>query len=705
MYVLLLQILICNKLINLTGGTSSTDMDTKGRISIQNGLNLKPFSTEQKTHQVQSLSPNSVPDSTIETVSTASAVVEELPDRSSPASTLEEMITQQFNVKIQHTEDVDELTTATKAVSLKPPPGFERLRPNVAVQQNFLMQPPVHLPPPPAQSYGGYYPPIVQQNYYFPMQPNQYYQVPSYGCYVPPLPYNYLPPMQYPVYNNLPQRRPPAPSPPLEPIVNEYLDSLKNDSITLAESESTDSDVVACGTLAKEEKAIKIVEKIEIEEKEEVEDVQKTQEKVVKIVEDDEESDQTIMIVDKKIEIISKTAKKEVRSETLDEVKVLEVGSKKKRKKQKKRKSSESAQSDDVKTAEEENVDVKIEKTENVKKSKQTETVENKNLADKMAHQSSLKVVEKTQTEQKIVSIKPDADKKCKTKTAKQLQSEKQIDVSPVKKLDKSVKQNINKVSKQQEEEKIEIVQSLSKEKSNTKTTPNKKSKTKSCKQQENNETQEQLTVKTERSPKSQQTKENTKKIVEGILEQDKKEQNLQLLPETISSAQISDSVKQESISIVNKNHPSEVGLTSKNKRSTSKNRETSREKMECVIKTENKKTDCENKSLTMENVLLENLATPDTCDVIECWESLIDDDICLLDTSEMELKTLLSQPGSRSESRVDSVEEFSIDVTAPLQPKKLFNCDFLRDDNEQTIERITELKHEKCVERNGKFL
>lgn len=127
-------------------------------------------------------------------------------------------------------------------VALKPPPGFEGLKPCV---QSVTSQPPNY----------DQYPHYVQQNYYFfPYQAGQYCQMP-YG-YPPQFPYNFLPPflmnqqMAYPTYNPSPKS--------VAPIVTEYFNCLKNSRSTLVEaekSESTgtdDSEMIACGTLAKE---------------------------------------------------------------------------------------------------------------------------------------------------------------------------------------------------------------------------------------------------------------------------------------------------------------------------------------------------------------------------------------------------------------------------------------------------------------------
>lgn len=137
-----------------------------------------------------------------------------------------------------------------------PPPGFEHIRPMIAVQQNLSMPPP---------QYCNNFPPFVQQNYYFSTYPPQYYQMPPLG-FAPRLPYNYYQPQAEP-YN------PPPPSAHLETVVNEYLNCLRNSTVVEAEKiDNSDSDVIDSGTLI--EKHVNDVqeEKIQIEPTEIVKD-------------------------------------------------------------------------------------------------------------------------------------------------------------------------------------------------------------------------------------------------------------------------------------------------------------------------------------------------------------------------------------------------------------------------------------------------
>lgn len=113
---------------------------------------------------------------------------------------------------------------------IKPPPGFEGVRPNVNIQQTFIVTPPNV----------GYYPPIVQQNYFFPVYP----------CgFATQVPYNYLQPQQLPNQ--------------VDSVVAGYLNFLCNNVVTntgsnetapsekvKSGSESAEStEVVVCGSL------------------------------------------------------------------------------------------------------------------------------------------------------------------------------------------------------------------------------------------------------------------------------------------------------------------------------------------------------------------------------------------------------------------------------------------------------------------------
>lgn len=127
-------------------------------------------------------------------------------------------------------------------LTMRPPPGFERLQPSPAVQQNIMA-------PPQSYSYGT---PIVQQNYFLPPYGGAYQLPYGYASNYPlQMPYNYFP--MYTYQQMVPSIVPPQIPAQLEPIITEYLNSLKNDTSAIVETEksdTSDSDLIVCGSLA-----------------------------------------------------------------------------------------------------------------------------------------------------------------------------------------------------------------------------------------------------------------------------------------------------------------------------------------------------------------------------------------------------------------------------------------------------------------------
>lgn len=528
-----------NSIKTITGGTCcSSETDTTEEAFPQNQVALKALPpAPTKMQEKKSHSPK--------------AVTDEVPSSE----------TQHSHQKSTRQEVVEELPPS--ALTLKPPPGFERVRPNVAVQQNFMTPP---------QNYG--YSPIVQQNYYLP--PYGAYQMP-YGFPLQ-IPYNYY--QMYP----FPQMVPPVPPQlaPVEPIISEYINSLKNDKPVIIESESTDSEVISCGTLANEDDS-KELKKKDLKTKIEMEIVETTGDEVQEL----EKNESDIKPVQEKE--VKKSNSKNEPIETKIEMEIVKTTDEV-QKREKNKSKIETVQEEEIKKD-----NSKHEPKQPVSESEQnTKKKRRKHRRHKISESEQIEADSKLKRECEKAQISANREVVAQNKTKNQVE-------------EKTAKQNVNKQS-----------------------TPEKSKSGKS-------ESVSSKTDKRKEDIDSDNTKikftQNKTKIEEYLVEK----QNIN-------------------------NNPTSQNETEETSNPTANEQ------------------------------------------VVENWELLVDEEaVCLLDTTEVELVSVLSRPGSRNDSSLAALQKFLVDDTAPLQPQRI--CDVNQECNEETIERTTQLETQKCVEKKGGFL